>query len=234
MNARSDYHYQGSEKSLSRRELLIGGALLGSAAVAHTLVPRERTDLLGSAKLESLIPKQVAEWSFYSKAGLVVPPADQLSDQLYANLLTRVYVSENRLPIMLLIAQSPTQDGVLQVHRPEVCYPYSGYTLSGRKEYMISTPGRKDLRARFFTATKEDRIEQLLYWTRIGEKFPGSWIQQRIAVGEANLSGKIPDAVLVRISTISPEAAVVADLDAFTKALIESMEPSHRKVLIGA
>lgn len=233
MKGSSALHSQHLEKALSRREILLGGALLGSAVAAHALVPREPINLLGSAKLESLIPKQIGEWSFYSKAGLVLPPPDQLSDQLYADLLTRVYVSRNRLPIMLLIAHSPEQGGVLQVHRPEVCYPFGGYALSGSRRYTMSIPGGKELHARFFTATKENRIEQLLYWTRIGETFPESWLQQRIAVAEANLRGFVPDAILVRISAISPDASAVVDLAAFSRALLGSMVPAHRKVLVG-
>jgi EpsI family protein len=233
VTARPDPHLQASEHRLSRRELLIGGALLGSAAIAHARLPSERFDLLGTGKLESLIPKNVGDWSFYTNAGLVVPTADELSDQVYADLLTRVYVSKNRLPIMLLIAQSPAQSGVVQVHRPEVCYRFSGYKLTGGQPHMIPVPGGSQLRVRRLTATKENRIEQLLFWTRVGHKFPENWIQQRVAVAEANLRGIVPDAVLVRISAISPDPSAVTDLVAFSNALLDSMPPSRRPILTG-
>jgi EpsI family protein len=233
LNRVADTHPEGFEQGFSRRELLIGGALLGSTAIAHAGRPGERYDLLGATKLESLIPKNVGEWSFYTQAGLVVPTADELSDQVYADLLTRVYVSKNRLPIMLLVAQSPAQSGVVQVHRPEVCYRFSGYKLSGGKAHMISVPGGPEMRARRLTATKENRIEQLLFWTRVGEKFPESWLQQRMAVAEANFRGIIPDAVLVRISAISPDESAVNELVAFSRALLGAIPPSQRKVLTG-
>lgn len=220
--------------ALSRRDVIIGGALLGTAAVANALVPTEEMDLLGSAELENVIPKQIGGWEFFSKSGLVVPPEDELSDALYAQVLTRVYLADGRLPIMLLIAQSPAQDGVLQLHRPEVCYPFGGYTLSGSRLHEVELRGRSSIPTRVFTASGPSRIEQLLYWTRIGSELPLTWLQQRLAVAGANFRGQIPDGVLVRISAIAPDQSAVRDLDAFAKALIGSVSGPTRNALIGS
>jgi EpsI family protein len=221
------------EASLTRRKLILGSALLASAGAAAAMVPRRAIDLLGDRKLEAIIPQKIGPWSFYSKSGLVVPPSDELSDALYAQLLTRVYVAAEQLPIMLLIAQGNSQTGVLQVHRPEVCYPTGGYELSAPSNLDVDTsPGKLSTIA--FTATADARIEQLIYWTRVGRDLPRSWSEQRWAVAKANLQGELPDAVLVRISTVSPdETQAFGVLETFARDLIRAVPASARQFLTG-
>jgi EpsI family protein len=218
---------------LNRRKFILGTALLASAGVAAAMIPRKNVDFLGERKLEDIIPQRIGEWSFYSKSGLVVPPSDELSDALYSQLLTRVYVAPDQLPIMLLIAQSGSQTGVLQVHRPEVCYPTGGYKLSPPARLQIPTTAGS-VSSVAFTATADTRIEQLLYWTRIGRDLPSSWAEQRWSVAQANFRGELPDAVLVRVSTISPDRdhAMVA-LEAFARTLVNTLPPPLRPFLTG-
>lgn len=219
---------------LSRRHLLIGAGLLGTAALARGMVPRTNYDLLGDQKLEAMIPNKIGPWEFASKSGLVIPPQDELVAVTYAQLLTRVYTSADRLPMMLLVAQSPGQDGVLQIHRPEFCYPASGYTLSDGQVHDIEVLPGHEIPTRAFTASGSDRIEQLAYWTRVGRDLPTTWAQQRWAVAEANFRGEIPDAVMVRVSTVSPDAHAFDQIDEFAKLMVASVSPKLRRVLVGS
>jgi EpsI family protein len=222
-----------SSPVLGRRKFILGSAFLVSAGAAAAMVPRRKIDLLGDKKLEKIVPDRIGPWSFYSKSGLVVPPSDELSEWLYSQLLTRVYVASDQLPIMLLIAQSASQSGVLQVHRPEVCYPAGGYTLSPPMRQEISL-GDRSLQTVGFTATGDSRTEQLLYWTRIGSDVPTSWAEQRWSVARANLSGEVPDAVLVRVSTVSTERQEALDvLQRFARSLIDSVPASLRPFFTG-
>lgn len=220
-------------ENYSRREIVIGASLIATVGAAEAFVPRSNMNVLGTAKLDQAIPPNVGPWTFISKSGLVVPPADQLRDQLYAQFLTRVYAADDLPPIMLLIAQSPGQDGVLQIHRPEVCYPAGGYTLTNFKVHTIPLGAKRLLPTRFFTAVSADRTEQVLYWTRIGSALPTTWVEQKLAVAKANLKGDIPDAVLTRISTVSADPRAITFLDHFARVLIESVRPKIRSVLIG-
>src|SRR3546814_21141626 len=79
------------------------------------------------------------------------------------------------------VCSSDLQDGVLQIHRPEVCYPVGGYDLSPTRKVEVPVGNRK-IPANFFTATGPDRIEQVQYFTRLGDSFPRSWAEQRLAV----------------------------------------------------
>lgn len=221
-----------SAPELDRRKVLLGLLFGSAAAVAAWRLPRKSLDYLGKQKLEDLVPKTIGPWKFVAASGLVVPPEDQLSRTLYSQLLTRVYSNGDGLSVMLLIAQSAGQTGILQVHRPETCYPASGYQISPVTEHRVQL-GDKNLTTNALTATNEGTTENIIYWTRVGERIPTTWKEQKLDVAEENLHGIIPDAVLVRVSTVSgDEAGARATLDQFTRMLIGSLPASRQAVLI--
>jgi len=217
---------------LDRRKFLIGAAFAGSAAAAYARTPRTIEDALGKRKLDDIIPKKIGEWEFATVSGLVTAPEDQLSKMLYSQLFTRVYVSPGKPSIMMLVAQSASQTGVLQVHRPEVCYPAGGYSLSPVVEFDLPlTHGR--LRTNQLTASAGGSSEHIIYWTRIGQHMPISWAQQRWAVAGDNLRGIIPDAVLARISTQHPDRdEATAHISSFTRSMIDVLPDRDRRVLM--
>lgn len=217
---------------IDRRKLLVGGLLAASSAAVWARQPSERIDYLGNRKLDDLIPKQIGGWKFATTSGLVVPPEDALSDSLYSQLMTRVYDNGRDPPVMLLIAQSAGQTGLLQVHRPEFCYPAGGFQLSPIVQRPIPVAGRARL-INQLTASAPGRTEQILYWTRVGDGMPISWRQQRLAVAIDNLKGKIPDAVLVRVSSVDLDwNSTFTRLGAFVEQLLSQLPVSGRKVLV--
>lgn len=216
-----------------RRKLLIGLAFLGTATIAAARRPNQDIDYLGKQKLEDIVPKTIGKWQFETASGLVVPTEDQLANAVYSNMLTRVYSSGEGPPVMLLVAQSGSQTGVIQIHRPEVCYPATGFTLSPIRPYSIDLANRSIV-ANSLEAVNGQRDEDILYWTRIGDHLPSSWAEQRLAVARDNLNRKVPDAALVRLSTIGMERnAAEAMLGQFARTMLGSMTPSARRVLVG-
>ena len=155
-----------------------------------------------------------------------------MSRTLYSQLLTRVYSDGENNPVMLLIAQSAAQTGILQVHRPETCYPASGYQISPVTRHNVAM-GARSLPTNSLLATSDGSTEHIIYWTRVGDRIPTSWKEQKLAVAEENLRGIIPDAVLVRISTVNNDAeAAQATLDAFARGLIGAIPPGRRSVFV--
>jgi EpsI family protein len=216
---------------LDRRRFLIGGMLAAGAAVSYARKPTETFDILGSRKLDALVPKQIGSWQYMSSSGLVVPTEDTLSDALYSQLMTRVYTNGMDEPVMLLIAQAAGQSGILQVHRPEFCYPAGGFELSPIVPVPLPVRGRS-ITVNNLTATLPGRPEQIVYWTRVGSQMPLTWAEQRLAVATANLKGIVPDAVLTRMSTIDGNRdAAFARLASFAEQLVTTMGRS-RDVLI--
>ncbi|WP_242139346.1 MULTISPECIES: exosortase-associated protein EpsI, V-type [unclassified Sphingomonas] len=216
----------------SRRQLLVGATLLAAAGAAYAFTPRTVIRTLGTSKLDALVPHAFGGWRFQASSGLVLPPADQLRDRIYSQLLTRVYSHSDGSSMMLLIAYSGSQDGTIQVHRPEVCYPASGFHLSTVEDRSVQLAPKVDVPSRYIVAETELRTEQMIYWTRLGHLFPRKWSEQKLAVVEENLRGLIPDGVLVRISTLG-QADARPSLDAFAKALFGAVGPQMKSVLIG-
>jgi len=218
----------------SRRDVLFGGAMIAAGAVAYARTPRVNDMAIGEGELDKVIPFTIGSWRYQTASGLVLPPPDALAAQLYNQQLTRVYASDNEMPVMLLIAYGSSQSGMLQVHRPEICYPASGYALSRTRLVDLPVGGPRPIPAKRFTAVSQARTEQLLYWTRIGDLLPVSWAAQHMAVMENNLKGVIPDGVLVRLSTIStsPEESD-ALLTRFARTMVEQVGPRGRRLLIG-
>jgi len=217
---------------MSRREVVAGLALLGAGGLAAMRRPERRLNSLANHKLEDIIPKRIGAWQFVTTSGLVVPPEDQLALTLYSQTLTRVY-SDGHSPIWLLIAYSADQTGFLQVHRPEFCYSAAGYTLSDFAPHRIEIGPAKILTTNSLTAVRDNSVERLIYWTRIGRRIPQTWTQQKLTVAEDNLRGFVPDAALVRISTAGmDEAAAMQILDQFVKAMVASVPEPLRGAFV--
>ena len=217
---------------VGRREFLIGAAFLTAAGTAYAAKPRRSEVLLGADKLDALVPMRFMGWAFDSSSGLVMPPSDQMRDQLYAQILTRTYTHEDGSAVMLLIAYNGSQDGTLQVHRPEFCYPASGFKLTRVEDRITPVSTNIDIPSRYIVAETELRQEQLVYWTRLGDQFPRKWAEQKLAVVEENLEGIIPDGVLVRVSTLA-QGDERKLLDRFISDLYQSVSSRMRNVLVG-
>ena len=225
-------HDHIDDAGIDRRKMLAGILFCSAAGVAAWREPYKRLDYLGRNKLEDVVPKTIGRWKFETASGLVVPPEDQLADALYSQVLTRVYWDGQNPAIMLLMAQAGSQTGFLQVHRPETCYTAGGYEITPLAPHPIPI-GQKVIRANTIDATSGGPIEHVVYWTRVGDQMPQTWREQKLSVAEQNLKGIIPDAILVRISMVSPDgAAARATINEFVRTLIASVPASTRLVFI--
>ena len=221
-----------TEPQTDRRKFLLGLLFCSAAGVAAWRLPRTKLDFLGKEKLEDLVPKTIGRWNFVTASGLVIPPEDDFQKSLYSQVLTRVYSDDRSPPIMLLLAQNGGQTGFLQVHRPEVCYTAGGYQISAVTPHPIRV-GSISVPANRMDASLGGPTEHVIYWTRIGKEVPASWREQKVAVARQNLEGIIPDAILVRVSTVNEDAdSALEAIDEFVRALLLSIHPSRRSVFI--
>ena len=217
----------------SRRELLIGSLLVAAAGTTLARKPNRPLNYLGNNKLEQIVPDTIGRWKFVSSSGLVVPTTDQLALTLYSQQLTRVYWDGVGPPIMLLIAAGNDQTGFLQVHRPEVCYTAAGYELGPMEPKLLAVGDGREITANKLVAQRGGQSEWLLYWTRVGTQIPSSWAKQRLAIAVDNLHRIIPDAMLIRTSTIMQDGVEAERvLGEFAQAMIASVAPSLRRAFV--
>ena len=222
----------GSAPLVSRRHVLIGGTLAAASILAIERQPKPSSPVISPERFEKWVPKKAGIWSVSGTSGLVLPPPDALRDRLYDNLVTTVYQAADAPAIMLLMAYNNVQDGVLQVHRPEICYSVGGFTLTEMKEVSLSALG-KPLPAKIFTAKGPGRTEQVAYFTRLGNDYPRSWAEQRLSVVRANLAGNIPDGMMMRVSLVAQEQAeAFGVLERFVTDFVAASAPDLQKLLV--
>jgi EpsI family protein len=218
---------------LTRRAILIGSAQVATAVAAYAATPRRAEGRLAKFRLEDLISLKVGSWGFVSRAGVVVPRSDGPVDG-YDQVVTRVYEAPNLPAIMLLLAYGSTQGGSLQLHRPETCYPGQGFTLSDSAPRDLDFGTNEIIQARAFTARRDQRIERLIYWTRIANSFPRNTAEEYEAIFGSVLKGVTPDGILVRVSTLGTDVDLMDKaLEVFVAALMDTTPDAGLQILVG-
>jgi EpsI family protein len=135
---------------------------------------------------------------------------------------------------MMVLAYGNLQSDLLQLHRPEVCYAAVGFQISNSTRLNLPIAGNIVVPARDLTASSDNRIEPITYWTRIGDFLPTTRSEQRVMRLREQLAGIVPDGILVRLSTVGdPTPATFAGLAAFGRSFILAVKPADRGILIG-
>jgi len=221
---------------LRRRDLLLGLPLIAAAGGALALTPRNQLNLLGDGELEKLVPLEIGSWTVTPSNAVILPEAEEgsLAATLYNQTVSRLYLSEEDLPVMLVIAYGNTQSDQLQLHRPEVCYAAVGFEIGASERVEIPVAPPKVLPARQLVATSNERTEPILYWTRIGDYLPTSGTEQRMMKLRSEFQGYVADGVLVRLSTVAePTPATFATLQRFADAMLHATKPAGLPALVG-
>ena len=221
---------------MKRRDFVMGGAFAAAAGASVWLVPRRHTTLLHDEKIDTAVPMSFPGWTAMPSEGLVKPKVDGLAASLYNQILQRAYASASAdAEAMLLIAYGGIQSDLLQLHRPEVCYPALGFQIESKVDAALALPGgAASLPVARVVAVSGERRENIVYWTRVGEDLPTSGRAQRTVLLRDAMEGFIPDGVLVRASIVSEDSArAFRLLDTFVPELLVAMASKSRAVLVG-
>lgn len=219
-----------------RISVLLGMAMLLTAFASRALTPvtrladaRERFDLAAS------IPEHFAGWSIDTTLTPVAlnPDSKAALDRIYDQTLARTYVEVQGRRVMLSIAYGGDQSKALQLHLPEVCYVAQGFQIVQKGEGVMAS-GFGQLPVKRLVARADLRNEPITYWITVGDQATRAGFAQKLQLLAYGLSGKIPDGMLVRISTIDPDAsAAYLVQDGFSAALLAALSPQARTRLLG-
>ena len=70
---------------------------------------------------------------------------------------------------MLMVAYGESQSDRLQLHHPEVCYTAQGFRVSRTSAIKLDySPSAPPLKLTRLVAQREERVEPISYWMRIG------------------------------------------------------------------
>jgi len=219
---------------IHRRDFILGAICVAGSAGAQALRPRRRVELMGSAKLEDITPQKFGSWQEIHVGDVIQPRTEgSLAAELYSQMVGRVYVNTAGNYVMLAVAYGDTQSDVLQLHRPETCYPAFGFAISESKIGSIDL-GAARVSTRSLMAKAADRIENITYFTRLGEYLPTTQVEQREDKLRTAFAGIIPDGILVRASSLGDDwSASVALNRQFLKELILAIDPKYLPVFLG-
>lgn len=219
---------------MRRRDVLIGGAGLAAAGAAWGLTPRAMLNLMHDAKLADIVPERFGRWVSEPSDKLVQPKTEgKLADLLYSDTLARIYTRAGTgEAVMMLMAYGSTQSDLLQLHRPETCYPAFGFRIERSAGVRLGL-GTRELPARELLAVGPARTESILYWTRVGDQLPISNEEQRLARLRMAMAGYVPDGLLARFSIEGGSPKDFAQLGNFARELLAAIPSGQVPALIG-
>jgi len=220
---------------MNRREAMIGGALALGGAMGMGLQPRAARPAWVATPLDALVPMALpGGWRAVPGVAEAVVPADETGNvaRTYGAVLARVYRDGAGAQVLAMIAGAEGIRGDRQIHRPEGCYPAAGFTIVASHDQPVPLAPGRVVPGGFLTARAGDRVEQVLYWIRVGDRFPRQAFGQEAAVLRQVIRGISPDGVLVRLSLVGGDAgAACALLSRFAGALVAGCGPAGRGLL---
>ena len=217
---------------------LIAALMFAAGVGAYVARPSTKvSDERPVISLESMIPRKIGDWREVPQGYVQVvnPQTQELLDKLYSEIVTRTYVNSGGYRVMLSLAYGSDQRGALQAHKPEVCYPAQGFVLKENEVGLLVTAFGEISVRRLFTVLGA-RQEPVTYWFTIGDKkVEGkSHVYRRIVEFSYVLTGRIPDGMLFRVSSIDPDRSrAYAMQEQFVDQLLHAVSPAERKRLSG-
>lgn len=221
----------------NKQALFVGLLMIFASASAAYLKPTKKlADSMPTVNLEKMIPTQFGEWHLDPVVlkQIISPERKALLAQLYAQTLSRAYLDDHGNRVMLSIAYGGDQSDEMQVHRPEICYTAQGFQVQRDKlDILLTTFGSLPIKRLF--ATQGTRSEPITYWITVGDKAVAlKGLQQKIAQLRYGLTGKVPDGMLVRVSSINADDKEAYRIqDDFIKEMLAAMSQDDRVRIAG-
>ncbi len=220
----------------SIKSIILLALMLLSAALGAALRPRiSLADERPPIDLAAMVPTAFGDWREQLNLSnqIVDPQQKETIDKIYSQTLSRTYVNAQGYRIMLSIAYGKNQSDALQLHDPEICYPSQGFTLLTKRHDTLNLLGKPSSATRVSTNLGQ-RFEPITYWKVVGDHVLNGgndkkWTELRYA-----LHNRIPDGMLVRISSIdrATDNAYIMQ-NQFAAAMVGAIAPEHRNRFAG-
>jgi len=225
-------------KTVLHYRLALSVFVLMFAASVSAMVARPTARLADERppiELATMIPKQFGEWreAPLRFAQVVNPQTQELLEKIYTDVLSRTYVNADGYHIMLSLAYGSDQRGSLQAHKPEVCYPAQGFILQKNEPGQLGT-AYGDIPVRRLFGNLGAREEPVTYWFTVGDQAVQGTTQKRLVDLRYGLTGRIPDGLIFRVSSIDGNQTRAYAVHAqFANQLLAAVTPEQRLRLSG-
>jgi len=227
--------YELAPRTSQLAPIVVAALMVGSALAAPQLKP-VRAEGSAALVLESMVPQAFGDWSIDPNIVPVAPTADVQAklDRIYSQTVSRTYVNSAGDHIMLTVAYGGDQSDALKAHRQEVCYTAQGFTIHDLHQGDLAVQGGAIPVTRML-AIRGERSEPVTYWFTMGDRVVRGRAERLAMQLREGFSGRIPDGMLVRVSSISADTAgAYAAQQAFITQLLGAMPSTERARLAGA
>ncbi len=211
--------------------LMLIAAALGTAMRPTISLADERTPI----NLSAMVPIAFGSWreEINDIAQVINPQQKSMLDKIYSQTLSRTYLNTQGYRVMLSIAYGKNQSDALQLHKPEICYPAQGFALLNTQHESLNLLGTRISATRVSTNLGR-RFEPITYWMVVGDRVVTGGTDKKITELHYALHNRIPDGMLVRISSIDQETSnAYAIQNQFATAMMEAIAPAHRMRFAG-
>lgn len=218
------------------KNFLLLALMVAASGLAIAMHPTQRiADMGPPVKLETMVPTAFGQWreEAQNQTLIVDPQQKEMIDSIYSQTLSRTYINPEGYRVMLSIAYGSDQSDAKQVHKPEICYPAQGFVLKNKQYSQLNTQNGAIPITRVEAALGQ-RNEPITYWITVGERVVGPGLEKKLVEMSFGLSGKIPDGLLFRLSSIDSEPGRAYEKQStFAGDLLASLTPEHRQKFIG-
>ena len=214
---------------------LIMGMLMVLASALTVLITPSVMSSDPKLDLDAIIPSEFNDWKVDLSIASPLVSADvtEVISNIYNQTLSRTYINKIGERVMLSIAYGSDQTKDLQVHRPEICYRTAGFDIGKMtKTFVDTTLGQIPVMR--LVAKQGLRNEPISYWIRVGDSLTRGWFEQKLTTIRYGLTGKVPDGLLFRVSTITnDEQDSYRIQQAFITDLLKAMRGEDQYWLVG-
>lgn len=222
--------------SLWVRNLVLLVLMLIASSLALALRPTQKiADHEPAIDLETIIPRTFGDWREEQRNSveIVDPQQKEMIETIYTQTLSRTYMNSHGYRVMLAIAYGDDQRDSMQMHYPEVCYPAQGFLLENKEAGVLTTENGPIPVTRILTSLGR-RNEPVTYWTTVGDKVFQGGLQKKLTEMSYGLSGKIPDGMLIRISSIDADTKTAYEIQTeFADQMLNALSPEYRQKMNG-
>jgi EpsI family protein len=193
-------------------------------------------DELPAIDLNAMVPTAFGDWRELPMGMVQIVNAQQKEtlERTYSETLNRAYVNAQGYRVMLLVAYGKNQSKGLKLHSPEWCYPAQGFMITNQKNTNLQILDRQ-LQSTQLETFLGQRHEPVTFWTAIGDTVTYGGMQKRLVEFRYALTGRIPDGILVRMSSIDRETErAYAMQTLFANAMMTAIAPKYRHRFVGS
>ena len=193
---------------------------------------------IGSPQFEHITPKNFGDWAQVEETGggtIIDPEQQDAINNLYTQTVSRTYVQQaTGRRIMLSLAYGDNQTFSKQLHRPEACYSSQGFKIENLHDTKMQVSGQL-LTINRMTGIIGQRVEQVTYWIRIGDKvISGPATALNMARMGMGLKGFVADGLLFRVSEVSEDAESSYILqNQFINDFLQALNPAQQMMVLG-